>query len=64
MLGKTYQSTKRRSPAYTLTGRNKYGSFSDDFQKVIIFHKIELNMECSQLSWIDFTPNKKKRSSV
>jgi len=34
MLGKTIQSNKKQSPAYTLSGRSKIGSFHEDLQKV------------------------------
>jgi len=33
MLGTTIQSAKRQAPCYSLTGRNKTGSFHEDLQK-------------------------------
>jgi hypothetical protein len=33
MIGKTVQSSKRQAPCYTMTGRSKIGSFSEDLQK-------------------------------
>ena len=35
MIGKTVQSSKRQAPVYTLRGRAKVGSFSEDLHKVI-----------------------------